>query len=156
MENKEQTTWKRKRSIEVTLKQAIEWYNSGNSTLRTLALNAYTENELLFNFQYISSKVCTTYECISVPAQEGEKYNTLADLAVIAKYFNGDWKKTVYNTGYFLGNYSVINDSIVSCCNGIGIYQHNIQYAGVVYFKNREDAVKAIRILGKRVNNLFT
>ena len=27
-----------KRNIKVTLEQAIEWYNSGNTTLRTLAL----------------------------------------------------------------------------------------------------------------------
>lgn len=31
---------KDKRNIKVTLEQAIEWYNSGNSTLHTLALSA--------------------------------------------------------------------------------------------------------------------
>lgn len=55
----------------------------------------------------------------SVPANEAEKYNTLAD-------------------------------------NGVGVYQHNtVQYAGVVYFKNQEDAIKAVKILGKRVKSLF-
>lgn len=29
------------------------------------------------------------------------------------------------------------------------------QYAGVVYFKNQEDAIKAVKILGKRVKSLF-
>lgn len=30
------TTMEEKRNIKVTLEQAMEWYNSGNSTLRTL------------------------------------------------------------------------------------------------------------------------
>lgn len=145
-----------KRNIKVTLEQAIEWYNSGNATLCTLALSAYTEDELKFNFQYISNKVCNTCVCVTVPANDGEKYNTLADLAVIAKYFNGNWKKTACNTGYFLGNHNTNNGPVVDCCNGVGVYQHNtVQYAGVVYFKNQEDAIKAVKILGKRVKSLF-
>ena len=39
-----------KRNIKVTLEQAIEWYNSGNRILRTLALSAYTEDELKLSF----------------------------------------------------------------------------------------------------------
>ena len=85
------------RNISITLEQAMEWYNSGNSTLRTLALSAYTEDELKFNLKYINSKVCNTCFCASVPANEAEKYNTLVDLAIIAKFFNGFWKKTTNN-----------------------------------------------------------
>lgn len=145
-----------KRNIKVTLEQAMEWYNSGNSTLRTLALSAYTEDELKFNLKYINSKVCNTCFCASVPANEAEKYNTLTDLAIIAKFFNGSWKKTTNNTGYFLGNYNNGNGPVVETLNGVGVYQHNtVQYAGVVYFKNQEDAIKAVKILGKRVKSLF-
>nr|DAG93722.1 MAG TPA: hypothetical protein [Crassvirales sp.] len=43
-----------KRNIKVTLEQAMEWYNSDNSTLRTLALSAYTEDELKLNFNIYS------------------------------------------------------------------------------------------------------
>lgn len=145
-----------KRNIKVTLEQAMEWYNSGNSTLRTLALSAYTEDELKFNLKYINSKVCNTCFCASIPANEAEKYNTLADLAIIAKFFNGSWKKTTNNTGYFLGNFNAGCSPVVDTCNGVGVYQHNtVQYAGVVYFKNQEDAIKAVKILGKRVKSLF-
>lgn len=102
------------------------------------------------------SKVCNTCFCASVPANEAEKYNTLADLAIIAKFFNGSWKKTTNNTGYFLGNFNAGCGPVVDTCNGVGVYQHNtVQYAGVVYFKNQEDAIKAVRILGKRVKSLF-
>lgn len=145
-----------KRNIKVTLEQAMEWYNSGNSTLRTLALSAYTEDELKLNFKYINSKVCNTCFCANVPVDEAEKYNTLVDLAVIAKFFNGSWKKTTNNTGYFLGNFSAGCGPIVHTCNGVGVYQHStVQYAGIVYFRNQEDAIKAAKILGDRVKNLF-
>ena len=92
------TTMEEKRNIKVTLEQAIEWYNSGNSTLRTLALSAYTENELKLDFKYINSRVHNTRFCANVPVGEAAKYNTLVDLAVIAKFFNGSWKKTIGNT----------------------------------------------------------
>ena len=144
------------RNIKVTLKQAIEWYNGDNNTLRALALIAYTEDELKFNFKYINSKVCNTCFCANVPANEAEKYNTLADLAIIAKFFNGSWKKTTSNTGYFLGNYNNGNGPVADICNGVGAYKHNtVQYAGIVYFKNLEDVIKAVKILGNRVKNLF-
>ena len=153
---KEENNMEEKRNIKVTLEQAMEWYNSGNSTLRTLALSAYTEDELKFNLKYINSKVCNTCFCASVPANEAEKYNTLADLAIIAKFFNGSWKKTTNNTGYFLGNFNAGCGPVVDTCNGVGVYQHNtVQYAGAVYFKNQEDAIKAVKILGKRVKSLF-
>lgn len=144
------------RNIKVTLEQAIEWYNGDNNTLRALALIAYTEDELKFNFKYINSKVCSTCFCANVPANEAEKYNTLADLAIIAKFFNGSWKKTTSNTGYFLGNYNNGNGPVADICNGVGAYKHStVQYAGIVYFKNLEDVIKAVKILGNRVKNLF-
>ena len=145
-----------KRSIKVTLEQAIEWYNGDNRILRTLALSAYTEDELKLNFKYINSKVCNTCFCANVPVDEAEKYNTLVDLAVIAKFFNGSWKKTTSNTGYFLGIYNNGIGSAVDTCNGVNVYQHStVQYAGIVYFRNQEDAIKAAGILGDRVKNLF-
>lgn len=150
------TTMEEKRNIKVTLEQAMEWYNSGNSTLRTLALSAYTEDELKLNFKYINSKVCNTCFCANVPVDEAEKYNTLVDLAVIAKFFNGSWKKTTSNTGYFLSKYIISSSSVINIGNGVGISHHNIaQYAGIVYFRNQEDAIKAVKILGDRVKNLF-
>lgn len=144
------------RNIKVTLEQAVEWYNGDNNTLRALALIAYTEDELKFNFKYINSKVCNTCFCANVPADEAEKYNTLADLAIIAKFFNGSWKKTSRNTGYFLSNYNSNNGPVADICNSVDVYQHNaIQYPGIVYFKNRGDVIKAVKILGNRVKNLF-
>lgn len=139
------------RNISVTLEQAREWYNSGNDTLRTLALNAYTKEELDLNYNLIESQVdrqvCV---CSCVPRGEGRKFQVLAKLAIIAKYYNKDWKKTACNTGYFIGNYNNGNSP------AIDIYTNsNAQYTGVIYFKNYKDAAKAIEILGDEVQELF-
>lgn len=143
------------RNISVTLEQAREWYNSGNSTLRTLALNAYTESELM-GYDYIKQLVKREATSVIVPEGEMKKINVYSRLAIVAKYFNGSWNKTTRNTGYFLGNYSTSCGPVVDTCNGVGIYQHNmVQYAGVIYFKNQEDAIKAVKILGESVKDLF-
>ena len=144
------------RNISITLEQAMKWYNSGNATLRTLALNAYTSDELELNYDLIASRVDKAYgQCIT-PMCEYKKFQVLAKLAIIAEYYNKNWKKTTYNTGYFLGNYNSGNGPVVEILNGVGVYQHTtVQYAGVVYFKNQEDAIKAVKILGDEVKELF-
>ena len=143
------------RNISITLEQAMKWYNSGNVALRTLALNAYTSDELELNYDLIASRVDqASGQCIT-PMCEYKKFQVLAKLAIIAKYYNKNWEKTTCNTGYFLGNYSG-NGPIVKALNGVGVYQHTtVQYAGVVYFKNQEDAIKAVKILGDEVKELF-
>lgn len=143
------------RNISVTLEQAREWYNSGNSTLRTLALNAYTESELM-GYDYIKQLVKREATSVIVPEGEVKKITVHSKLAIVAKYFNGSWKKTTCNTGYFIGNYNSGNGPVVETLNGVGVYQHNmVQYAGVIYFKNQEDAIKAVKILGESIKDLF-
>ena len=144
------------RNISITLEQAMKWYNSGNITLRTLALNAYTSDELELNYDLIASRVDqASGQCIT-PMCEYKKFQVLAKLAIIAKYYNKNWKKTTYNTGYFIGNYKSGNGPVVEILNDVGVYQHTtVQYAGVVYFKSSEDAVKAVKILGDEVKELF-
>ena len=143
------------RNISVNIEQAREWYNSGNSTLRTLALNAYTESELM-GYDYIKQLVKREATSVTVPEGEVKKITVHSKLAIVAKYFNGSWKKTTSNTGYFLGNYSTSCGPVVDTCNGVGVYQHNmVQYAGVIYFKNQEDAIKAVKILGESIKDLF-
>ena len=138
------------RNISVTLEQAIKWYNSGNATLRELALNAYTKDELELDYNSIDREVNQICTCICIPKCEGKKFQVLAKLATIAKYYNKDWKKTACNTGYFIGNYNNGNSP------AIDIYTNSsAQYTGVVYFKNYEDAVKALKILGDEVKELF-
>ena len=141
------------RNISVTFEQAREWYNSGNDTLRTLALNAYTKEELELNYSLyslIEFKVDPIGTYYDIPRDEVRKFEVLAKLATIAKFYNKDWKKTTCNTGYFIGNYNNGNSP------AIDIYTNNkAQYAGVVYFKNYKDAIQAVKILGDEVKELF-
>ena len=140
------------RNISVTLEQAREWYNSRNATLRTLALNAYTKEELELNYSLyslIESKVDQACICSYIPSCEVKKFEVLAKLATIAKFYNKDWKKTNSNIGYFIWKYNDVSSPISISTSSL------TQYAGVVYFKNYEDAVTAIKILGDEVKELF-
>lgn len=44
-----------KRNITVTLDKAKEWYNSGNATLKEVALQAFNKDELVYNFKNIKT-----------------------------------------------------------------------------------------------------
>ena len=160
--DKERANNMEKRNIKVTLEQAIQWYNSDNEALKELALTVFTKEELTINLAYIKGRVIETKFCATVPANEAEKYNALMDLAMVAKYFNGAWKKTSSNTGYFLGrsNLGFSNNPKAITINGlnhIGIVEHNtVMYPGIVYFKEKEDLIKAVKIMGDKIKDLFS
>lgn len=149
------------RKIKISLEQATKWYNSDNEALKELALTVFTKEELNLNLAYIKERVIETKFCATVPANEAEKYNVLMDLAMVAKYFNGAWKKTPSNTGYFLGrsNLEFSNNPkaiIINDLNHIGIVEHNtVMYPGIVYFKEKEDLIRAVEIMGNRLKYLF-
>ena len=44
-----------KRNVSTTLEKAQEWYNSGNDSLKEIALQAFNESELKFDFRNIKS-----------------------------------------------------------------------------------------------------
>lgn len=50
------------RKITITLEKAREWYNSNNVSLKEIALQAFNEEELIYNFKSITTfqKVCET------------------------------------------------------------------------------------------------
>lgn len=144
------------RNISITIEQAFEWYTSDNDTLKTLALSAYTKDELELNYSIIKSNVNQSCKRFNTPIGEITKFQVLTKLATIAKYYNKEWKKTSGNTGYFIGKHTANNSHVVNISDDIGIYQHNtVQYAGIVYFKNQNDAVKAVKILGEEIKELF-
>lgn len=149
------------RNLEVTLDQAIEWFNGNNETLKTLALTVYTKEELALNINYILSKVKGTTATL-ISSVDDPKFIALADLAVIAKYFNGDWRKTTDNTGYFLGKSTTgftcgSTDIKGTPIANLGIVKHEtVMYPGIVYFKNKQDVLKAVKIMGDKIKDLFS
>ena len=48
------------RNITITLEKAVEWYNSDNDTLKEVALQAFTKDELIYDFKNITTfkKAC--------------------------------------------------------------------------------------------------
>ena len=76
------------RNISVNIEQAREWYNSGNSTLRTLALNAYTEQELM-GYDYIKQLVKREATSVTVPEGEVKKITVHSKLAIVITYLLG-------------------------------------------------------------------
>lgn len=139
------------RNISVTLEQAREWYNSGNTTLHTLALNAYAESELI-GYEYMKSCIDKDTVGLTIPHGDGGKVLTNGKLAIIAKYLNGCWEMGAGRTGYFIGKSSMGGSAVIAqvdLTHGIAIYEHKtVQYAGIVYFKSAEDAKKAAKMLG--------
>lgn len=146
------------RNISVTLEQAREWYNSGNTTLRTLASNAFAENELV-GYDYMKSCVNKDIVSMTIPHGDGDKVLTNGKLAIIAKYLNGCWEMGAGRTGYFIGKSSMGDSAVIAqvdLTHGIAIYEHKtVQYAGIVYFNSAEDAKKAAEMLGDDIRYLF-
>ena len=64
------------RNITVTLDKAKEWFNSGNATLKEIALQAFDKDELTFNFKNITTfkKACEAlglnYNIISIVTKD--------------------------------------------------------------------------------------
>ena len=45
----------KERNITISLEKAVEWYNSGNDSLKEIALQAFSRDELLYNYRNIKS-----------------------------------------------------------------------------------------------------
>ena len=86
------------REILVTLEKAKEWYNSGNKTLKEIALQAFDEDKLIYNFRGITTfeKACKAlslnYDDISsivgTIAEVGKASAAMFKLNIIRKALN--------------------------------------------------------------------
>lgn len=141
-----------KREISITLDQAREWYFGDNDTLREIALKAYSKPELEkeINILFSMDNSVLRIQAINL---EYSKIIALTKLANIAKFFNKEWFKTVYNTGYFIGKKAANKNTELPY--DLSIMVHNtVKYPGIVYFKNKEDIFKAAKILGPELSLL--
>lgn len=135
-----------KRIMEVSLEEAKEWYSSGNERLRTLALKVFDKGELKPDINYIRNCTNTRNCTVSVPILRVSKCEAIADLEVIARHFNGTWKKNKDNRGYYI---------ILTVGGMPSVSETNLCRAGVTYFKNEKDAREALDMLGDKVKHLF-
>ena len=135
-----------KRNISISLEKAREWYEGRNITLKQLALEAYSEEELKKKTTYSdvldelwrSDKLVTDqiYNSNIAPGNIG-KIKVLCKLYTISAYFNGDWVPTYGNDSYY----------IYEAHKVIGVACNNYLLSSVPYFKSKEDAQKALEML---------
>ena len=143
-----------KRNIQISLEEAIEWYNSGNSFKKELALKAYSETELSIN---IYNNILALLKD-EVKNNSREKAGVYRKLLNISKYYNNlhpikydsHLRVPIYYTitkkgesAYFTKHKDFfINKSVCK-----SIYE--------IAFNSEEAAKKAIDILGDELNVLF-
>ncbi len=142
-----------KRTIEIDLDTAKEWYNSDNTTLKTLALKTFNKQELDTKIYEDILNELKNYSTITlgeypIICARNKYFQALTKLELIADYYNKSWKKTASNTGYFLGYRERFPNTLT-------VLAHNtVKYPGIVYFARIEDAHKAREILGDLAKEL--
>lgn len=157
------------RNIKVSLEEARNWYNGKDQTLRKLALQAYTEEELnepqslkevleslgitsLHLNMKLSGKDASSTVKLSkeIGVEIGGELTFHMKLAFIAKYFNGTWKPDMNKTKYFLArtpySYNISNSTKLDNGYYVGIHERGM-YPGIVYFQKQEDVRKAYEML---------
>lgn len=141
------------RNVKITIQQAANWYSSNNDTLKALALSAFSRDEIIIYCIKTQSKTVS----LDLPLGQIDKFKTLAQLSVLASYFN-KLTKIEKGTKYFLGKNDEVNHSIVTeLFDNIYIYKHiNVKYAGIVYFNSEEAIKKAVSMIGEdKIKRLF-
>ena len=147
---------KEKRSIKISLEEAKEWYNSGDSFKKELALKAYKEIEL----RELSYSAILDMLPEDVINKNIQKYLTYVELINVASYLN-----SICPPEYCKGT----KDNYQYIISGNTNYVHMIEYKGfkilrtsspfpqiyLATFNSEEAAKKAIDILGDELNILF-
>lgn len=153
-----------KRNIQISLEQAREWYHNDCGILRRLALSAFTEEELTepqtfeevcerleigelnFHWESIQEKVIKAVKRTSVSLK----------LELIATYFNKDWQPETPGRKYFIAQGSFNCSPPKSLENRFSVIYHDtVTYPGIIYFKDRESAIKAFNMLKDELTALY-
>ena len=143
-----------KRNIQISLEEAIEWYNSDNSFKKELALKAYSETELSIS-TYSNILALLKNEAKVNSISKGTTYKKLLN---IAKYYSSiypiDCDSHLHTQNYYIITKTGISavgiihkDFVISKC----VYKSGYEIA----FNSSEAAKKAIDILGDELNILF-
>ncbi len=88
------------RNITITLEKAREWYNSDNESLKEIALQTFTKDELIYNFKNITTfkKACEAlnihYEVTSI---------IIKDIAMVSKASAAMFKLNIIRKALNLG-----------------------------------------------------
>lgn len=88
------------RNITVTLNKAKEWFNSGNATLKEIALQAFNKDELTYNFKNI-----TTFKkaCEALGLNYNAMFHITKSIATISKASAAMFKLNIIRKALNLG-----------------------------------------------------
>ena len=143
-----------KRNIQISLEEAREWYNSGDSFKRELALKAYSETELSIN-TYINILALLKDEVIDNSKEKAGIYRKLLN---IAKYYNSIYPEE-YNPLLGEQQYYIITKEGASTLyfkyKDFVINKDVCKSDYEIVFNTKEAAKQAIDILGEELNILF-
>ena len=143
-----------KRSIKISLEEAREWYNSGNSFKKELALKAYKEIELSIT-TYSDVRASLRNTAIADSIAKGEVYRKLLN---VAKCFNSAYD-IEYNSRICRQNYYIITKKSTPALfveyKGFSINKNEYKSDYEIAFNSLNAAKQAIDILGDELNILF-
>ena len=95
----------------------------------------------------------TETQLIQIRALHNRKNDNIPStklLRVLSIYYNKGWKKTYYNSGYFISKNPLKEEWTT-------VEHKCVYYPGIAYFKEVNDAFKAIKILCKtKLEDLYT
>nr|DAX08809.1 MAG TPA: hypothetical protein [Bacteriophage sp.] len=138
------------RNVKVSLEKAREWYKS-DGTLKEIALQAFTKDELeeLPTLEEIFDKVVkNTPSLMVVPTKETPKWAIMHNLAIIAEYLNDGWKPNWSDPRE--RKYCIYKENAKIRISSVFSTQ-----CAITYFKTKELAEKAIKILGEEIEYMF-
>ena len=143
-----------KRNIQISLEEAREWYNSGDSFKKELALKAYKEIELSTN-NYHDILALLKDE---VKNNSREKAGVYRKLLNIAKCFNSVYN-IEYNSRICRQNYYIITKkstpALLVKYKDFSINKNEYKSDYEIAFNSLNAAKRAIDILGDELNILF-
>ena len=132
-----------KRNITITLEKAIEWYNSDNGSLKDLALQAFTKEELIYNFRDI-----TTFKqaCDALGYNYDDIVSKVNSIAEISRAFAAMFKLSSIRKALNLGQ----NLHLTKCTGNSYIYfpLNPFVTESSIYYKNELDSGK-MEVIGK-------
>lgn len=88
------------KKIDVSLNEAKEWFNSGNATLKEIALKAFSKDELIYNFKDI-----TTFKkaCEALDLDYDDMFYITKNIATISKASAAMFKLNIIRKALNLG-----------------------------------------------------
>ena len=143
-----------KRSIKISLEEAREWYNSGDSFKKELALKAYKKIELSIT-TYSDVRALLRNTAIADSIAKGEVYRKLLN---VAKCFNSAYN-IEYNSRICRQNYYIITKKSTLASfvkyKDFSINKNEYKSDYEIAFNSLDAAKRAIDILGDELNILF-